>query len=151
LIGAVALLIGFGSLAFVLWLRFGDRVPRLPADFAPIHRPLAAAVETSLDDLRREPDARLAIVRIYQNFERALAGAAFPRRPWETPLEFMRAALGRLPLPAAATRSLTRLFEIARFSRHPIGGAERERAWQSLVEIRNALDRQRREADGSPS
>ncbi|HEU0215109.1 MAG TPA: DUF4129 domain-containing protein, partial [Stellaceae bacterium] len=151
LIGAVAVLIGVGSLAFVLWLRFGDWLPRLPGDFAPVHAPLAEAVEISLDDLRREPDARLAIIRIYQNFERALAVASFPRRRWETPIEFMRAALGRLPLPAAAAHSLTGLFEIARFSRHPVGGAERERAWQSLIEIRDVLDKRRREPDGSPS
>lgn len=151
LIGTFALLIGFGSLGFILWLRFGDRLRRLPADFAPLHGPLAAAVEVSLDDLRREPDARVAIIRIYQNFEQALANAAFPRRPWQTPLEFMRAVLGKLPLPAPATRGLTGLFELARFSRHPVGAAERESAWRSLIEIRGALDEERRKDDGSLS
>jgi Domain of unknown function (DUF4129) len=150
-IGAAALLLGLGSLGLVLWMRFGDRLQRLPGDFTPLRAPLASAVEVSLDDLRREPDARLAIIRIYQNFERALAEASFPRRPWETPMEFMRAALGRLPLPAGAARSLTGLFEIARFSRHPVGGVDRERAWQSLLEIRDALDEERRKPDGSLS
>jgi hypothetical protein len=37
-------------------------------------------------------------------------------------------------------RSLTGLFEIARFSHHPVGEAERESAWRSLTEIRAALD-----------
>jgi Domain of unknown function (DUF4129) len=151
LIGAVALLLGFGSLGFVLWLRFGDQLRRLPGDFAPLRAPLAAAVEVGLEDLRREPDARIAIIKTYQNFERAAAEASFPRRPWETPLEFMRAALGRSPVPTAAARSLTGLFEIARFSDHPVGSRERERAWQALLEIREALDKERRKPDARSS
>ncbi len=63
-----------------------------------------------------------------------------PRRPWQTPTEFMRAVLSKLPLPPAPVRSLTGLFEIARFSRHPVGEAERDRAWRSLTEIRATLD-----------
>jgi hypothetical protein len=130
LIGTLALLIGFGSLGFVLWLRFGDQLRHLPADASPLHAPLAAAIEVSLDDLQREPDARVAIMRIYQNFEQAL---------------------GKLPVPAPATRRLTALFELARFSRHPVGAEERESAWRSLLEIRGVLDEERRNSDARPS
>ena len=151
LIGALALLAGFGSLAFVLWLFFGARMARLPGNFMHPHRPLAAAVEDSLDELRREPDARAAIIRVYGNFERALAGASLPRQAWETPVEFMRVVLIRLPLPAAAVRSLTEVFELARFSRHTIGAAERDSAWRSLLEIRGALEKERKTSDaGAP-
>jgi hypothetical protein len=150
LIGALALLAGFGSLAFVLWVFFGER-PRLPGDFAHPRGPLAAAVEDSLDDLRREPDARTAIVRIYGNFERVLAGVSLPRRAWETPVEFMRVVLMRLPLPTRAVHSLTEVFELARFSRHPIGAAERDSAWRSLLEIRGALDKERKPPDVAAS
>jgi hypothetical protein len=140
LIGALALLAGLGSLGFALWLGLAGRL--LPRPGAAEDQParLVQAVEESLDDLRREPDARAAILRIYRHFERALAGAAVPRRPWQTPTEFMRAALSRLPLPPSPVRSLTGLFEIARFSRHPVGEAERDSAWRSLTEIRATLD-----------
>ena len=140
LIGALALLAGLGSLGFALWLGLAGRL--LPRPGAAEDQParLVQAVEESLDDLRREPDARAAILRIYRHFERALAGAAVPRRPWQTPTEFMRAALSRLPLPPSPVRSLTGLFEIARFSRHPCGEAERDSAWRSLTEIRATLD-----------
>ncbi len=151
LFGALALLAGFGSLGFVLWLRFGDRLPLPPGNFAPPHGRLAAAIEESLDELRREPDARAAIIKIYRNFERAFGGAGLPRRPWQTPVEFMRAVLGKLPLPAAPIRRLTGLFELARFSQHPVGAAERESAWRSLIEIRAALDRERQTPDAAPS
>jgi hypothetical protein len=140
LVGALALLAGLGSLGFALWLCLAAR--QQPRRGAVEHEQaqLAAAVEESLDDLRREPDARAAILRIYRHFERSLAGAAVPRRPWQTPTEFMRAVLSRLPLPASPVRRLTGLFEIARFSRHPVGETERDSAWQSLTEIRATLD-----------
>ncbi len=141
LLGALALLAGFGSLCVMLWLRFGDRLSRQPPEDERSRARLAAAVEESLEDLRLEPDARAAIIKCYQRFEHVIAAAKLPRPPWQTPVEFMRAALGKLPLPADAVARLTGLFEIARFSRHAVGPAERENAWQSLADIREALDR----------
>jgi hypothetical protein len=141
LIGALALLGGFGSLGFVLWLLFSGRLHQWPKAFKDLHRPLATAVDDSLDALRGETDARIAIIRSYGNFERALASAAFPRRSWETPVEFMRAVLRCLPLPAAAVSRLTALFELARFSQHPIGAEQRDSALRALTEIRQALQR----------
>jgi tetratricopeptide (TPR) repeat protein len=85
------------------------------------------------------------------NFERVLAAAALPRRPWQTPVEFMAAVLGRAPLPPDPVRSLTGLFELARFSQHPVGAAERESAWRSLIEIRAALERERQPPDAAKS
>ena len=149
-IGPVAA-VGFGSLGLVLWLCFGDRLQRQTGGFAGPRGPLAGAIEDSLDDLRREPDARTAIIRIYHHFERALGAADLPRRPWQTPVEFMRAVLGKLPVPAAAVQSLTGLFELARFSRHPVGAAERDGAWRSLLEIRAALEPDSERPDAAAS
>jgi hypothetical protein len=61
-------------------------------------------------------------------------------------MEFMREALGRLPLPAEAVRRLTGLFELARFSDEPMAPEHREAAWASLSDIRGELDRHAREA-----
>lgn len=151
LIGTLALLAAFGSLGVVAWLCLADRLQRGVSGVAPRHSPLAAAVEDSLEDLRREPDARAAIIKIYRNFERVLAAAALPRRPWQTPVEFMAAVLGKAPLPPDPVRSLTGLFELARFSQHPVGAAERESAWRSLIEIRAALERERQTPDAAKS
>ena len=151
LIGALALLAAFGSLGVVAWLCLADRLQRGAAGVVPRLGRLAAAVEDSLEDLRREPDARAAIIKIYRNFERVLAAAALPRRPWQTPAEFMRAVLGKASLPPDPIQRLTGLFELARFSQHPIGPAERESAWRSLTEIRAALDRARQPPDAAKS
>jgi hypothetical protein len=147
LVGAVAVLAAFAALGFVWWLAFGDRWMRRQPFDDRYRAQVAQAVEASLGDLASEPDARLAIRKIYQNFERVLAGAEVWRRPWQTPAEFARAALARLPLPRQLVEELTRLFEIARFSTHPLGAGERERAWQSLIAIRSEMEAGRERPD----
>jgi hypothetical protein len=102
---------------------------------APMDAPVAAD-----DDPRAERDPRRAIVRAYARFETALAAARAPRSPWQTPAEFMRTTLVRLPLPAPAVERLTALFELARFSDRPLGGEARDAACECLDAITTALD-----------
>jgi hypothetical protein len=140
-------LIAFGVIA---WLYLGIlplRGRTLPMPFA--RSALQAAVEESLDDLRHMPDARLAIIRCYGRFERVLASVNMRRSPWETAFEFMRTALRHPRLPREGVRELTRLFEIARFSQHELGLGDRERAWQALVAVKTALDKE--DLHASPS
>jgi hypothetical protein len=132
-----------------LWFLFGTQLHRQPGVAAFPREPLANAVEDSLEDLQREVDPRTAIIKIYSNFERALAGGGAARRPWQTPIEFMHSALARMPLPPSAVASITRLFELARFSHHRLGAEERDSAWRSLIEIRAALDSQRQASDAA--
>lgn len=140
-------LIGFGVVAWLYLALLPERgrgpLPPVAAD------PLHGAVEDSLDDLRTLPDARLAIIRCYDRFERALAGADVRRPPWQTATEFMRTALAQPRLPADRVRELTSLFEVARFSRHEIGPAHRERAWHALMAVKAALESEDAHAAGS--
>jgi len=92
------------------------------------------------DDLRAEPDPRVAVIRAYGRFEHALADVRFPRAPWQTPAEFMRTTLARLTVPAPSVERLTALFEIARFSDRPLGADARTAACDCLDEITTALD-----------
>lgn len=145
--GALALALALAALAVALWVVFGERLTawwQAPPVEAP-PEPLAAAVEESLEDLRAESDARRAIIRCYARFERVAAASGVARRPWLTPMEFMREALGRLPVPRAAVPVLTGLFERARFSHHALGMPERDRALAALDEIRMSMER--RDAD----
>lgn len=141
-LGFLALAAGLASLAVALVLLFAERLAewwerrrRLPAD-----APLLEVVGESLDDLASERDARAAIIKCYRRFERVAARARVPRAPWQTPDEFMVQALARLALPQPAVERLTRLFELARFSDHPLEEPERERARRCLEEIRAALE-----------
>jgi hypothetical protein len=141
LVGALILAAGVSTLGLVCLVLFGDRLTEWWRRARPAPRdPLASAVEESLDDLRDEVDARRAIIRCYRRFELVLARSRVPRAPWQTPLEFMRDALGRLPLPPIAVEQLTRLFEIARFSDQALARTDRDTAWASLLEIRSSLE-----------
>jgi hypothetical protein len=143
------LLVGVASLGVMLWIWLGDRLAWWWAGSVASQRarlPLIEAIEESLDDLHHEPDARRAIILCYRHFERWLSGSGSPRAPWETPTEFMRRVLARLPIPRAATSTLTRLFERSRFSHHELGAVERESAVRSLLEIRAALEEARSDA-----
>jgi hypothetical protein len=148
--GSLAVMAGLGALGLALWSALGDRlVPDgRDADSAMPAAPLRTAVEESLDDLRAEGDPRRAIVRCYARFERVAADSGLERRPWLTPTEFMREVLARLSLPRAAVPTLTGLFELARFSHHPLGPSERDRAVDALHEIRRATATSEGDAGG---
>jgi len=141
--GLLLLLAGLATLAVALVLLFAERIARWwdSRDAGEAAEPLSEAVQEGLDDLASEPDARVAIIRCYRRFERATARARVARAPWQTPDEFMREALRRLALPHRAVDRLTRLFELARFSTHPLGAAERDTARACLDDIRAELER----------
>jgi hypothetical protein len=144
LLGLLALLAGLATLAVALLLLFAERFARWweRRHGAEPDRPLSEAIQEGLDDLASEPDARAAIIRCYRRFERVAARARVPRAPWQTPDEFMRETLRRLVLPHRAVDRLTRLFELARFSGHPLGLPERDTARRCLEEIRIELERE---------
>jgi hypothetical protein len=141
-LGFISLGVALATLALAVLLLFSDRLlawylaPRARTERAEI----VAAVDESLEDLDDTADPRLAIINCYRRFERVTARAQVRRAPWQTPGEFMRDALARLSLPAAPVERLTRLFEIARFSQHALGAADRERARACLEEIRRAAE-----------
>jgi hypothetical protein len=142
LYGGLMLLAAIGGLGAVAWLYGEVRLIRWrTAPLPPMPARLAQAARASLEDLRLEPDARVAVIKCYRRFEDILAEAAFPRTPSQTPTEFMRAALARLRIPEPALRELTRLFELARFSRRPIGVEDRAAAWQALATVEASLAR----------
>lgn len=100
---------------------------------------LAAALDESLDDLRADPDLRRAIIAAYARMEHALAAAGIPRDPAEAPLEYVERALLSLHTSAAAVRTLTDLFEWARFSHHEPEPPMRDEAVDALVAVRDEL------------
>jgi hypothetical protein len=125
---------------------------------AVVHRPAAssptdddidaatiAVLDASLDDLRREPDPRRAVIAAYARMERGLAGRGFARQPWETPTEYLRRALSggaSATFPAGGLEplgELTALAERARFSALTVDEAMRSRAIAALESLRREL------------
>jgi Domain of unknown function (DUF4129) len=144
LAGLLLLLAGLATLAVALLLLFAERIARWweRRNAGEAAQPLSEAVQEGLEDLATEPDARTAIIKCYRRFERVAARARVVRAPWQTPDEFMREALRRLVLPHRAVDRLTRLFELARFSAHPLGSEERDTARACLEDIRSELERE---------
>jgi hypothetical protein len=100
---------------------------------------LAAALDESLDDLRSDADLRRAIIAAYARMESALGAAGIPRRPAEAPLEYLERALLSLSTSADSVRTLTDLFEWARFSHHDPEPSMRDEAVDALVAVRDEL------------
>ena len=100
---------------------------------------LAAVLEDTLDDLRRERDPRRAVIAAYARLERVLAAYGLPRQPSETPEEYVARILASLDVDEGAVRWLTSLFMRAKFSQHEVDAAMKEEAIAALARVRDEL------------
>jgi hypothetical protein len=101
--------------------------------------PLLAAVDLSLEDVESEPDPRRAVIRAYARMEAALGLDGLPRRPFETPLEYLGRALASLRVGRRSVERLTVLHERAKFSRQEVDATMRSEALAALAELRDEL------------
>lgn len=148
---AVALA-ALGGLAFLAASR--RRRPLRAAGTAGVAERLADALEDTLDDLRREPDPRRAVIAAYARLERTLAASGLPRLGAETAQEYLARILDRLEVDPDAVRRLTGLFVEAKFSQHAIDGTAKEQAIATLAQVRDELRRaarRRAEAAAAPA
>lgn len=99
-----------------------------------------AAVELSLEALRGEPDPRRAVIKAYAAMERSLSGAGFARRRSEAPLEYLRRVLAAPTRAADEVRTITHLFQHAKFSQHAVDESMRTGAIDALERIRATAD-----------
>lgn len=129
-VGAVAVLT-VGVLTAVL-ATGGRRGPRVAPRARSEGVALAAVGAVGLEELLEEPDPRRAVIRAYGAMTAQLGVWGLPRRPSETPFEFLERTLVGLGASAGAARRLTVLFERARFSDHPITGAHKTEAVDAL-------------------
>jgi predicted nucleic acid-binding protein len=140
-IAAIMVLSGLALLTLLILVALADPLAKWWAGRAAAGvTPQLPDIADGPDDLRTLADPRLAIVRAYGRFERALARAGTPRTPWQTPAEFMRTTVARLPGAISPVTRLTTLLEVARFSDRPLGIEARDTACDCLDEIRTALD-----------
>ena len=111
-----------------------------------LHEELISTIDTTIDDQRREGDARKAVIASYASMERTLASHGSARIPAEAPLEYLSRILETLEVRPDAVRSLTSLFEYAKFSRHEIDAQMKETAIEALMAIREDLSREQKVA-----
>jgi hypothetical protein len=130
--------VGLVVLAIVLLRRRRVAAP-VETEDETIEEELTIVVSDAIDDLRREPDARRAVIAAYARMEGALGRHGEPRHPSEAPFEYLARILLRLRVRPGAVRDLTELFERAKFSTHEIDQPMKERAIAALVSVRDDL------------
>jgi NADH:ubiquinone oxidoreductase subunit 6 (subunit J) len=96
---------------------------------------LGRALDEAIDDLRRDPDPRRAVIAAYARMERALTVYGLPRKPSEAPYEYLHRVARELEAEGPVA-SLTELFEVAKFSEHSVDETMRGRAIDALTAVR---------------
>ena len=102
-------------------------------------RAVAATLEATISELQLGGDVRQAILACYQRFCFLLGRRGIDEQEPLTPRELESIARDQLAVSSASAESLTSLFEEARYSTHPLGEADRDRAVESLARIRETL------------
>jgi hypothetical protein len=130
---------GLVALGAVALLAQGRRATRMPSDETTLAKELAEVAETTIEDLRAEPDARKAVIAAYAKMERVLTTHGLARSRSHTQLEYLGRILKELEVDPVAVRKLTELFAYAKFSRHDIDEEMRAEAIDALTTIQRGL------------
>jgi Domain of unknown function (DUF4129) len=133
---------GLGGLLLLggIWFYVRSRRRLAPLLEQPgLEADMVSAIETTIEDLRSEQDPRRAVIAAYALMERTLARHGFARHRSEAPLEYLATILRGLRVRESAVRTLTTLFQYAKFSRHEISPAMKEEAIDALLAIRDDL------------
>jgi hypothetical protein len=129
-----SLLVGFGS---VIGLRALRRQRELLEPLAA-QATLAEVLALTLDDLRREPDPRKAVIGAYTRMVELLAARGVARRESEAPLEYLERVLS--VVSGHSARRLTGLFARARYSTQEVDVSMKEEAIDSLSGLRAEIE-----------
>src|SRR5262245_16731937 len=139
------LVLGIGGLVLLggVWVYVRSRRRLAPLfEELGLETDMVSAIETTIDDLRSERNARRAVIAAYAAMERALARHGLARHRSEAPLEYLANILRGLHVREGAVVTLTRLFEYAKFSGHEVDAVMKEEAIEALIAIRDDLQRE---------
>lgn len=95
--------------------------------------------ETAQFDALAHGEPRNAIVACWLRLEDDVAAAGWPRQPAETSAEYTSRVLAAAGLDREAVHALAALYREARFSSHPLGEADRDRAATALRTVHESL------------
>jgi hypothetical protein len=105
----------------------------------PRPRQIQRAVAAGLQELRTHTDPRQAIIACYARLEHLLTDYGVPAYEYLTPQEYMGTALQEIDLPTEAFAGLVELFELARYSLHPLDDTARRTAMAYLEQLQAHL------------
>ncbi len=127
------------AVAALLWTR-----RRLSAALDdPAELTLEAAIGPALDQatqrLLTTEDPRMAVLAAYASLETSLTDLGRSREASETVTEHLTRVLVEVPVVTGPAVRLGELYELARFSDHPITSADQQEAAQALGQARSRL------------
>lgn len=136
----VAIYGGIGLVA--LWVLFENRGAINTSTAAEDRnvRRVRQAMTAGLRELREHAEPRQAIIACYARLEYLLEDHGVPAYRHLTPQEYMGASLRGLDLPLDAFAGLIRLFELARYSLHPLDDMARMTAISHLERLTSHLE-----------
>jgi hypothetical protein len=139
----IVVVVIYGGIALVaLWVLFeahGYAPGSAPGDELHV-RQVRRAMQAGLRELRQHADPRQAIIACYARLEYLLEDHGVPAYEHLTPQEYMGVALRGLDLPLEAFTGLIRLFELARYSVHPLDDVARAAATTYLERLTAHLE-----------
>jgi uncharacterized membrane protein len=138
------LVLGIGGFVLLggIWMYVRGRRRLAPLfEDRDLEADMVSAIETTIDDLRSERNARRAVIAAYALMERTLAAHGLARHRSEAPLEYLANILRGLRVRESAVRSLTNLFMYAKFSGHEVDATMKAEAIDALIAIRDDLQR----------
>jgi hypothetical protein len=136
-------LVVYGGIALLgMWVLLDTRTRAVSAspEENPQTRRVRRAVTAGLRELRQGAEPRQAIIACYARLEHLLTDYGVPVYDTFTPQEYMGAALQDVDLPIDALAELVRLFELARYSLHPLDETARQAAMTHLETIKSHLE-----------
>ena len=128
----------YGSIGLIaLWVLLEDRGHAGDSTSAqdPQVRRVRRAMTAGLRELRAHTEPRQAIIACYARMEHLLEDHGVPALRHLTPQEYMGTALRGLDLPLDACAGLIQLFELARYSVHPLDDSARTTAIAHLERL----------------
>jgi hypothetical protein len=134
----------YGSIGLIaLWVLLEDRGHARDSTSAqdPQVRRVRQAMTAGLRELRAHTEPRQAIIACYARMEHLLEDHGVPALRHLTPQEYMGTALRGLDLPLDACAGLIQLFELARYSIHPLDDSARTTAIAHLERLTAHLQR----------
>lgn len=106
---------------------------------SPFESLLEPAIGAAARVLELGTDPRSAVIGAYAALEGAFEEVGRSRQANETPSEYVAHVLDRFPVDAGPMLDLARLYEVARFSDHPVSESDRRSASEALNQVRAEL------------
>ncbi|GEM_PF-2361592 len=101
---------------------------------------ISTTADKAIKQLHEGEDVRDVIIRNYQKMCMILEEEGVPQHVSYTPRELERKAIEKLELKESTIDEMTKLFEKAKYSDHPLGEDQRDRAIKNFEQIKRELE-----------